>query len=180
MPYRIDPRDARCVQVERRPGSWQRVKCHPTKDAARAHLAALTINVTEKRHMEMRGEFSKLDDERRLAFGWASVAATAEDGQLVDKQGDVLDVPSLEDAVYAYVLDSRDADEMHKRAGVGKLVESMMFTPDKIKKMNLPAESVPVGWWVGFHVDDDEVWGKVKDGTYKSFSIKGSGTREEM
>ena len=59
-----------------------------------------------------RGTFCKLDEERRLAFGWASVVS--KDGQvIVDSDDDVLDLPSLEGAVYAYVIESRDADEMH-------------------------------------------------------------------
>jgi hypothetical protein len=177
MPYRLDPADRRCVQVQR-PAGWRRLQCHPTTGAARAHLTALTVNV-EKR-MDMEGVFSKLDEDRQLAFGWASVATVGDEPALVDKQGDVLDVPSLEEAVYDYVLESRDADEMHQRAGVGQLVESMMFTAEKIEKMGLDPAVVPIGWWVGFRVTDPEVWGRVKDGTYRQFSIRGRGAREEM
>jgi len=130
--------------------------------------------------MDLHGEFSKLDEDRQLAFGWASVVQTASEAVLVDKQGDVLDTDSLEEAVYGYVLDSRDSDEMHRRNGVGQLVESIMFTPEKIEKMGLDPAAVPVGWWVGFRVSDPDVWAKVKDGTYRMFSIRGSGKREEM
>lgn len=131
--------------------------------------------------MELRGNFSKLDEDRRLAFGWASVVkAPGEGANLEDLQGDVLDPESLEQAVYEYVLDSRDADEMHKRDGVGRLVESMLFTPEKLERMGLDPAAVPVGWWVGFRVDDEGVWKLVKDGTYRMFSIRGTGVREEL
>ena len=126
--------------------------------------------------MELRGNFSKLDEDRRRAFGWASVVqAPGEGAELED-----LDPESLEQAVYKYVLDSRDADEMHKRSGVGRLVESMLFTPEKLERMGLDPAAVPVGWWVGFRVDDEDVWKLVKDGTYSMFSIKGTGVREEL
>lgn len=124
-----------------------------------------------------RGKFAKLDDDKRLAFGWASVVS--EDGQeIVDHQGDVLDVESMENAVYEYVLDSRDADEMHERAGVGRLVESCFVTQEKMFAMGMTGDRQ--GWWVGFRVDDDEVWQKVKNGTYPMFSIVGVGHREEI
>lgn len=179
MPYRLDPSDARCVQVKRG-GSWERVEggCHGARDEALAHLRALQANVDKA---EFTGEFAKLDDERRLAFGWAYVAN--EDGMVVlDHSEDFVDkaaLPDLEDAVYEYALVSRDADEMHARTeGVGKLVESVILTPEKMDKMGV--KSGRAGWWVGFKVMDDAVWKKVKDGTYTMFSIRGSGTRETV
>ena len=127
------------------------------------------------------GQFSKLDDERRLAFGWAYVAE--DDGSVViDHSGDVVDkaaLTDLEDAVYDYVLESREGDEMHVRTtGVAKLVESVLVTPDKLAAMGLSGGRT--GWWVGFKVIDPTVWAKVKDGTYSMFSIRGSGVREAI
>lgn len=180
MPYRIDPANRRCVQVERTPGRWSRLKCHPSRAEALAHMRALRINVEEASKMEIRGTFSKVDQEKRLAFGWASVA---EEGGavLVDKQGDTLHVETLEVAVYDYNRRSRAADEMHERIVEDvELVESMMFTPEKIEKMGLDPASVPVGWWVGYYVGDDDLWDGVKAGKRTMFSIRGRGTREEV
>ena len=42
------------------------------------------------------------------------------------------------------------------------------------------SDLVPEGWWIGFKVTDDEVWKKVKDGTYPMFSIEGEAVREEV
>ncbi len=125
-------------------------------------------------------EITKLNEDQRIAFGWASVVSNP-DGLVVDTESDIIDAASLEKAVYDYVLVSREADEMHqKTSGVGRLVESMMFTPEKLEKIGVKnVEDVPLGWWVGFKVDDEEVWGKVKDGTYRMFSIFGSGHRTE-
>lgn len=125
------------------------------------------------------GTFTKVDDDRRLAFGWAYV--TEDDGQVaVDHSGDFIDkaaLPALEDAAYEYVLNSREADEMHvKLTEVAQLVESVMLTPDKAAAMGITTKRY--GYWVGFKVQDDVVWGKIKDGTYGGFSIRGTGERE--
>jgi hypothetical protein len=46
--------------------------------------------------------------------------------------------------------------------------------------MGIPAGTVPLGWWVGFRVTDDEVWKAVKDGRYRMFSVHGRGTRKAL
>lgn len=42
MPYRLNPRNKRCVQVKKR-GRWRSLKCHRTSGAARAHLSAVSL-----------------------------------------------------------------------------------------------------------------------------------------
>lgn len=130
--------------------------------------------------VRITGDFTKLDDERRLAFGWAYVAE--DDGLIaLDHSGEFIDkaaLPSLEDAAYDYVLVSREADEMHvKLSGVAKLIESLMLTPEKAEAMGI--ETKKIGWWVGYRIEDDGVWAKVKDRTYSGFSIRGTGAVEE-
>jgi len=46
--------------------------------------------------------------------------------------------------------------------------------------MGLSPDALPTGWWVGFHVESDEVWKSVKDGTYSMFSIQGTAIRSEV
>jgi hypothetical protein len=129
---------------------------------------------------EASGEFTKFDDDKRLAFGWASVVK--KDGvEVVDRQGDWIDPDDLENAAYKYVLSSRIGGDMHKRNGdaphhVSDLVESFVVTPEKIAKMGLP-ESTPIGWWVGFKVHDDDTWDLVKKKGRTGFSIHGRGKR---
>ena len=129
---------------------------------------------------EASGEFTKFDDDKRLAFGWASVVK--KDGvEVVDRQGDWIDPDDLENAAYKYVLSSRIGGDMHKRNGdqphhVSDLVESFVVTPEKIAKMGLP-ESTPIGWWVGFKVHDDDTWQLVKKKGRTGFSIHGRGKR---
>lgn len=111
-----------------------------------------------------------LEPDRRLIFGWASIV-TKGGVPIVDKQGDVIPVDELENAFYDYVLSSRDQGHMHRRTGVGRLVECMVFTREK--QAALGVDLGHEGAWVGFYVDDDEVWAAHKRGELPEFSIGG-------
>ncbi len=127
----------------------------------------------------LKGRFKvmKSDDEKMLAFGWASVSMRI-DGELIeDWQGDIIEPQELERAAYEYVMLYREGGEMHERGGAAVLVESVVFTEEKMKAMGIPAGTLPVGWWIGFKVTDKGVWEKVKDGTYQMFSIEGEAER---
>lgn len=127
------------------------------------------------------GEIAKFDDDRRLVFGWAYITKTPTGDVIIDKQGDFVDDDwELETAAYEFVKSEGLGDEMHLDVPVSRVVESVVFTPEKLEKMGLPPNSLPTGWWVGFQVDDDSVWSAVKSGVYKAFSIGGSGFREKV
>jgi len=130
---------------------------------------------------EVSGDIEKVDEEKRLVFGWASIGYEA-DGTLVgDRQGDFLDdVEEIEKSAYAFVVESRDGGEMHVRKGVSTLVESFVSTPEKWEAMGIPEGVLPIGWWVGFRVADDTVWKSVREGKYRMFSVHGRGTRKAM
>lgn len=125
-------------------------------------------------------EIQKSVDEKRLAFGWASVAATAAGDTVTDYYEDIIEPDELEQAAYNFVQFYREGGEMHERGGCAVLVESVIFTKEKMAAMGIPEGVVPEGWWIGFKVTDDEVWEKVKDGTYPMFSIEGEAVREEV
>lgn len=122
---------------------------------------------------------AKTVDDKRLVFGWASISFTADGEQLEDLQHDIINPEDLEEAVYEYVLNFRDTGEEHRPhlRKKGKLVESCVFTAEKMKAMGLPEGILPVGWWIGFKIEDDEAWEKVKNGTYRMFSIEGKAQR---
>jgi hypothetical protein len=118
-----------------------------------------------------------------LAFGWASVVKV-NGTPIVDRQGDYIDMDDLEEAAYNYVRGSRVGGNMHKRSmldggphKVSDMVESIVFTPDKIAKMGLPSD-FPQGWWVGYKIHDDETWDMVKKRERTGFSIHGRGLRK--
>lgn len=56
------------------------------------------------------------------------------------------------------------------------MIESFLVTPEKIEKMGLP-ESMPLGWWVGYQINDDATWNDVKSGKLTGFSVHGRGKR---
>ena len=124
-----------------------------------------------------RVKISKADDEKQYAFGWASVSVKTDGEQVVDWQNDLVDPEDLEEAAYKYVELYRDGGEMHERGGVATLIESTVFTPEKLKVMGLEENTLPTAWWIGFHVTDPDVLEKVKDGTYPMFSIEGKAVR---
>lgn len=123
--------------------------------------------------MKIKGRITKLD-ERQIVFGWASVA------EIEDSQGDVIPLEELEKAAYEYVLNSREGGEMHETIGVAKLIESMVFTPEKLKSLGLKEDATKHGWFVGFKVEDAAAWEKIKSGEYKMFSIGGSARRKKV
>lgn len=134
----------------------------------------------EKAEVNFEVPISKIDDEQRIAFGWASVSITKAGEIVVDRQEDVIDNSDLEVAVYDYVENSRDAGEMHVRKGIGSLVESIVFTPEKIAALGLPEGSIQQGWWTGYRVNDDAVWAGIKSGVYPMLSVHGSAKREAI
>ena len=110
----------------------------------------------------------------------AGPAATAAGDTVTDYYEDIIEPDELEQAAYNFVQFYREGGEMHERGGCAVLVESVIFTKEKMAAMGIPEGVVPEGWWIGFKVTDDEVWEKVKDGTYPMFSIEGEAVREEV
>lgn len=129
------------------------------------------------------GEISKVDGDKRQVFGWCSLSEV--NGEpVVDLQGDYVPIDAIESSAYKYVLTSRKGGDMHERDGevplhTSDLIESFVVTPDKLEKMGLPGDSLPLGWWVGFKVNDDKQWDMVKKNERTGFSIHGKGSRAE-
>lgn len=71
----------------------------------------------------VKGQFKvmKSDNEKRLAFGWASIAIDAAGNQMEDYQHDIIDSDVLEKAAYDFVLLYREGGEMHERGGCAVL-----------------------------------------------------------
>jgi len=112
---------------------------------------------------------AKLNEERRLVYGWASVAET--DGRLlVDAAGDVIRPDTLIDAAHRFVRASRLAGVGH-RTPAGEVVESAVLTRDVQRALGVDLGRV--GWWIALKVADDEVWRQVRAGTLPALSIAG-------
>lgn len=126
-------------------------------------------------------EIAKIDHDKRQLFGWANVSVRKNGTVVCDWQEDVMPMDELEQAAYAFALDYRDAGENHTPGVyVGKMIESFVVTKEKLEKMGLAPDALPQGWWVGFQIEDDMVWEKVKKGDYRMFSIEGTAVREPV
>lgn len=149
----------------------------PTEDYSRR----VAKRATDDADLRVEGEITKIDKAQQNVFGWAYVMQRADGTEVIDKSGDFLDeVEELEKTAYDYVLSSRASDADHTNVKGGTMVESIVFTPEKIEKMGLPEGSVPLGWWVGYHIEDKATWERVEKKELVMFSVHGSGTRTKV
>lgn len=122
---------------------------------------------------------AKTHEPKGLVYGWASIVATPDGGPVVDHQGDIIEPDDLEDAAVDFMLHHRATGEMHQGDASGTIVESLVASPAKYEAMGFPADvakTMPTGLWIGAKVSP-EVFAKVKDGTYRAFSIQGTAHR---
>jgi hypothetical protein len=121
------------------------------------------------------------NDDQHIVFGWLSVAKDERGILLMDTQEHEIEPDVLEPAVYEFVLNFRKMGDVHERTeGMGRLIESVMLTKEKQAAMGIPDGCVPEGWWVGFKVDAEDVWQKIKNGDYEMLSLGGDGLLEEI
>lgn len=126
------------------------------------------------------GVVSKADEERRIVYGWAYVTHDRAGNVVVDKSGDFVDtIEEIDKAAVQFMLDSRNTDAHHTNVKSGTVVESMVFTPEKVEKMGLPPGVLPSGWWIGTKVDEP-TWQAYKQGHLTAFSVHGRGVRKAV
>lgn len=123
-------------------------------------------------------KLAKSKPDEQLVFGWANIALDTTGEYPIDWDGDITTPESLEKAAYNFVLKHRATGEMHQGEAVGELVESMMFTKEKQEALGIPEGVIPQGWWVGFHIPDQDVFQKIKSGEYEMFSVEGTAKRK--
>lgn len=123
---------------------------------------------------------AKSKDDEQLVFGWANIALMKDGTIPFDWQGDIVPLEVLEKAAYEYVQFYGQTGEEHQGEAFGKVVESMVFTPQKMACLGIPEGTVHYGWWIGFHIPDKEIFEKIKNGTYKMFSIQGRTKRVKL
>jgi hypothetical protein len=141
-------------------------------------------------------QIAKFDDVQSLVFGFANVSISkrtamgAGGEEFFDLQKDSVPPDELENGAYDFVLHFREADEMHEGDAIGHLVESIVFTPEKLEKfatdpvtgavdkegLEVLKRLLPTRWWVGFKLSKSAYAG-VKSGKYTMFSIAGDADR---
>lgn len=151
------------------------------------HLDHKATRIKKNVPVEWVGLISKVNEDKRQVFGWASLSVV--DGEpVVDLQGDYIEIEEIEKAAYTYVVESRVGGDMHERVSkfatsprhTADLIESVVVTLEKLDAWGLAPDAMPLGWWTGYHINDDQQWADVKAGKRLGFSIHGTGTRREL
>lgn len=112
-------------------------------------------------------------------FGWGSVSVGDDGALIIDHHRDVIEPGDLERAVYEFTKAARQVDTMHEREPVGRLIESLYVSPEKLQAMDL-AGPPRCAWWAGFEVTDVATIARVKSGELSEFSIDCMARRVEL
>lgn len=124
-------------------------------------------------HAAPMGQLIKSEDQR-MVWGWASVSTV--NGELyTDAQGDQLPTHELQKAAHKFMSEARIGKVMHTGRKKGAIVDSIVFTKELQDALGIDLGTE--GWFVGYHVEDDDTWARVKKGELASFSIGGVGNR---
>jgi archaellum component FlaC len=120
--------------------------------------------VTEGDNVRLSMPIGKIDKERRMVSGFATL-------DNIDKQGDIV---TTEASLVAFKNFRGNLREMHQPSAVGKIVsfkEDRYFDPNTKKFYS--------GVYVSAYVSKgaQDAWEKVLDGTYSGFSIGGNITK---
>ena len=121
--------------------------------------------------------FSDTPTPKGYVFGWANVAFTPDGKQVHDLQGHAIDVEDLEEMGYGFALRHGTSGDMHRSGPLGDMIESVVFTPEKMEAMGIPPNTLPTAWWVGFKFDPEEA-DMVYSGKRRMLSIEGSANLE--
>lgn len=109
-------------------------------------------------------QVKKTNNEKMQAFGWASVAIAENGETLEDWQGDIIEPDELESAAYKFVDLYREGGEMHERGGVAYLIESVVFTEEKMAAMGIPGQVEDAKNDIDAYVKEKEADLKGEDG----------------
>lgn len=141
-------------------------------------VEAIRAVVAEIMNKNDTGEFKilKTDEEQRMIYGWASVS-TVKGELLVDKQGDAIEMDTLEKAVNDFMEHVRVGKTMHVGDQTGAVIHSLPISKSLCEALGIHSDME--GWVVGYKVYDDSTWEGVKSGKYASFSIGGKAVKEE-
>ena len=127
--------------------------------------------------IETRGEITKMDEEQRVIYGYASVVTKGGE-PVVDRQGDVITPEMMEKAATEFMLGARNGLTMHKGEPTTTIVHSMPFTKEVMDSFGITSDRE--GWLIAVKVHCDETWDAAKKGQFSGFSIGGKATKREI
>src|SRR6056297_3326106 len=137
----------------------------------------VSVSEMTKTEFEAYGEVTKMDDDQRIVYGYASVISKGGE-PIVDRQGDIITAEELEKAASEFMLGERNGLTMHKGEPTTTIIHSFPMTNETKKAYEI--ESPYEAWLIAVKVHDDETWAKVKEGELKDFSIGGAATRRDV
>jgi hypothetical protein len=128
-------------------------------------------------HEQVKVDFA-VNEERRIISGPALLANTPIYRNIDGYEFNMFMSPqTIEDIVVKFFKKgyANNLNEMHENAIDGiTIFESKIIDHSRGNVAPKGFENVPQGsWFIGCKVENDEAWGKVKDGTFKGFSIQG-------
>jgi hypothetical protein len=126
---------------------------------------------------------TKINDEKRLVVGWASVITDEKDRPIADYQGDIISLDELEAFTWRLVIagGAGGAGEMHERPA-GDVVEAFVVSRERREAMPevFSPGPGPSGLMIALRINSDETWTAVKDGRLRELSIAGDAERVEV
>lgn len=142
-------------------------------------ISAIVQAVTKGRPVEQTfvktADVIKVDGERRIAWGWASVS-TLKGETVVDQQGDTISPVEMEKMADSFMASARTAKAMHEGAGVGEVLHSLPLTKALADALGIATDRE--GWIIGMKIHDDKTWQMFKSGELAAFSIGGKAKRK--
>lgn len=161
------------------PGGKKRTKLSRMSKAERVAKARLLL-VSPPPSITSSVSIVKSVPAKNQVFGWASVVTTG-GAEYTDSEGHSIDLADLEKAAYDSIVTLTQGDaanDTHDSPPFGRMIESMVYTPEKIEALGLP-ESFQKGWWVGLELPPDR-YASVLSGDRLMFSIEGSAKLEPV
>lgn len=141
------------------------------------------------KQQELKVEFKTINEEKRIVMGALMVAnlpILRRDKVTNQEFLVVFDAPNIEKALQKFFRkgNQKNVNEMHdpsKKAADVYMYQAWIIDSKMGITTPIGFNVVPDGSAFGvFKVDNDEVWGKIKDGTYQGFSIEGKMLQEPI
>lgn len=161
------------------PGGKKRTKLSRMSKAERVAKAKLLL-VESPISITSSVSIVKAVPAKNQIFGWASVVTTG-GFEYTDMEGHSIDLEDLEKAAYDSIVllaKGEAANDTHSPGTFGRMIESMVYTPEKIEALGLPSD-FQQGWWVGLELPPER-YATVTNGDRLMFSIEGSAKLEPV
>jgi len=123
-------------------------------------------------------ELKVIDEEKRIVVGYALIPDKRIYRRVEDKEFNIFftaDTVKLASEMYMKQLNLNNVTTEHEKKvkDVG-IIESWITEDSKFDKVNLYGiKPIVGGWAIMMKVNNDSEWAKVKDGSYRGFSIEG-------